>query len=312
MRILRVVVVTCMLVLALVGTAGAEAASPRTPAPPPTPTATPAATSKATAAATATPAPTTDACGTLLKKADGSSWQCTFADDFTGTALDRTKWIPQTDFSHGTDTARSCFMDDPANVSVAGGNLRLSVRKLAKPVNCAGKPAGYAGGSVSTFYRFSQQYGRFEARMKVPATTQRGLHEAFWMWPDVRVPSAAIWPAAGEIDISESYSYYPDLSIPFLHYTYYDNWGSIPGLNTAWNCAASRGVWNTYTLEWSASRLEILVNGKTCLVNTSGDPAFRKPYIMAVTQGLGSTANGYTGTIPLPATTEVDYVKAWR
>ena len=57
-----------------------------------------------------------------------------------------------------------------------------------------------------------------------------------------------------------------------------------PGLNTAWDCVAQRGEYNTYTLEWTATRLEIKVNGTTCLVNTSGDPAFQKPYIVALTQ----------------------------
>ena len=78
-----------------------------------------------------------------------------------------------------------------------------------------------------------------------------------------------------EIDISETYSQYPDLAIPFLHYTANDNGGPIPGTNTAWNCTAQRGVYNTFALEWTATRLEIFVNGTSCLVNTSGDPAFK-------------------------------------
>jgi beta-glucanase (GH16 family) len=291
-----------VLMLPVLGGMRAEAAPPRKP--------TPTATASPTAATA--PAPTTDACGTALKKVDGSSWQCTFVDDFHGSTLDRTKWVPQTNHSHGTDAARSCFVDNPANIAVADGSLRLSVRKIATTMDCAGLPAGYTGGSVTTYYKFGQQYGRFEARMKVPATREPGLHEAFWLWPDVRQTQTTYWPEAGEIDIAETYSQYPDLVIPFLHYTWYDNWGPVPGLNTAWTCAASRGVWNTYTLEWSANRLEILVNGRTCLVNTSGDPAFQKPYIMALTQSLGSTTNGYTGRAPMPATTEVDYVKVWK
>ena len=71
-------------------------------------------------------------------------------------------------------------------------------------------------------------------------------------------------------------------------------------------CAAARGVWNTYTVEWSPSRVEIWVNGATCLVNTSGDPAFGRQYIIALTAALGGAGNGYDGAAPLPATLNVD------
>jgi beta-glucanase (GH16 family) len=266
----------------------------------------------AEAAAPETPPPTSDACGSMLAKSDGTPWTCTFVDDFSGTALDRSKWVVQTDMPAGSATSLGCHTDSPNNVSVSGGSLRLTVRKAAAPFVCGGLPATYTSGQVSTFYKWSQQYGRFEARMKVPAATTPGLHEAFWLWPDARVASTTYWPAAGEIDISETYSMYPDLTVPFLHYTYTDNGGAIPGLNTAWDCSSPRGVWNTYTLIWTATRIEIRVNGTTCLVNTSGDPAFRKAYILVLTQALGVAENGFTGLAPLPATTEVDYVKVWK
>ena len=43
-----------------------------------------------------------DACGTQPLKADGTPWQCTFVDDFSGTTLDRTKWLPVTAFVTGS------------------------------------------------------------------------------------------------------------------------------------------------------------------------------------------------------------------
>ena len=155
-----------------------------------------------------------------------------------GSALDRTKWVPQTNFVNGSPTRYACYVDDPAVVSVSGGSLRLSVKDAGVPVTCpAGLSSTYAAGQVSTFYKFSQRYGRFEARMKVPAATQPGLQEAFWLWPDVRYHDTSTWPLSGEIDIVETYSQHPTLAIPFLHYSA-DSGGPQPGLNTAWNCAA--------------------------------------------------------------------------
>lgn len=285
---------------------------------PPTPPAPPTTLAGSTEEPTDEPAGgvPSDACGPRPGKADGSRWSCTFVDDFNGTELDRTKWLPQTQFVTGDTSGNyACYRDHPENISVSGGTLRLTVLKHKEALPCAHRrygPSTFTAGSVSTYHLFSQQYGRFEARLKNTATTQPGLQEAFWMWPDDRQLTTETWPAAGEIDIVETYSHYPDHAIPFLHYTANDNGGPRPGLNTAWDCMAQRGVYNTYTLEWTAEKLEIFVNGKSCLVNTSGDPAFQKKYIIALTQALGVRENAYNGTAPLPATTTVDYVRIWN
>jgi beta-glucanase (GH16 family) len=258
---------------------------------------------------------TSDACGQQPLKADGTPWTCTLADDFDGTELDRSVWMPQTVFRSGEDEAWACYLDDPSVVSVADGNLDLTVRKLPASEPCAGQNDGstpYVAGMVSTYRLFSQQYGRFEARIKNTAATVPGLQETFWLWPDDRYSTDEVWPAAGEIDISETYSQYPDLAIPFLHYTAYDNGGPVPGMNTSWSCAAQRGVYNTYTLEWTSDRIEIFVNGTSCLVNTADDPAFDKPYIVTLTQLLGVAGNTLTDATPLPATMSIDYFRAWK
>jgi hypothetical protein len=257
-----------------------------------------------------------DACGAPLFRADGTRRNCTFADDFDGASLDRTKWLPQSNFITGDVTGSyACYRDDPDNVSVSNGALQLTVRREPAPLPCghgALAPSRFTGGGVSTYRLFSQRYGRFEARFKNTATTTPGLQEAFWLWPDDRQEIPVIWPEAGEIDIIETYSQYPYHGIPFLHYTPNDNGSPIPGLNTAWNCGAARGVWNTYALEWTPTLLLISVNGVTCLLNTSGDVAFQRKYIVALTQGLGVATNGYAAGTPMPATMSVDYVRVWE
>ncbi|HET9419920.1 MAG TPA: glycoside hydrolase family 16 protein [Nocardioides sp.] len=260
------------------------------------------------------PANPTDGCGRRPVKGNGTFWSCTFVENFDGAELDRNLWRPQTGFPSGSDSGRPCYIDDPSVIAVRDGALHLSVRPVPEPIDCPGlkkEPTAHVAGMVSTYRLFSQQYGRFEARIRNTATEAPGLQEAFWLWPDDRYDSA-LWPAAGEIDIAETYSSHPELAIPFLHYTWNDNGGPRPGLNTAWDCTARRGVFNTFALEWNANRLEILVNGTSCLVNTSGDAAFRKRYIVALTQALGATGNEYDGRAPLPATMTVDYVKVWE
>ena len=259
------------------------------------------------------PAPS-DACGPQPLKDDGSRWSCTLAEDFEGTQLDRGVWRAQTPLPTGSDSGRACYVDDHSVISVGGGALHLSVREVPEPVDCPGMNdapvTNHIAGGVMTYRLFSQRYGRFEARIKSTDADVPGLHEAFWLWPDDRY-NTQLWPYAGEIDISETYSSHPDLSIPFLHYSA-DLWGQLPTVNTAWTCTAHRGQWNTYTLEWTPTMLRILVNGRHCLTNTSGDQAFQKPYIIALTQMLGATGNEYDGRAPLPAEMLVDYVRVWK
>ena len=57
---------------------------------------------------------------------------------------------------------------------------------------------------------------------------------------------------------------------------------------------------------------EIFVNGRSCLVNTSGDSAFRKHYILNLTQALGTGNDAVTAATGLPAVMNVDYVRVWK
>ena len=251
-------------------------------------------------------------CGGTVYKADGTPWQCTFDDEFSASRLDSTKWIAQTNMATGDPSvAYACFENGLSNVSVSGGSLHLSVRKQSTPVTCGQSfPTNYTAGQVSSYHLFSQQYGRVEARMRTTATVAPGLHEAFWLWPDDRYTSIN-WPTTGEIDVAETYSNYSTLAVPYLHYTANDNGGPIPGTNTAF-CGALRGVWNTYDLVWTPTSITISVNGQTCLVNTSSDPAFNQRYILALSGTLGFGGDALTPLTPIPETTDVDYVRAWQ
>ncbi|WP_067441259.1 glycoside hydrolase family 16 protein [Nocardioides jensenii] len=260
---------------------------------------------------------TRDSCGVRPLKASGEPWRCSFHDDFSGTTLDTTKWTPQKDGYITGDPPGAAACYSGRNVSVGNGSLRL-VARPAGLLECPGLTGilkVFTSGMVSTHRRWSQRYGRFEARILNTATTARGLHEAYWLWPDdryVTIPSRD----AGEIDISETYSVYPTVSIPFLHYNN-DPYGNVYAgrhANTAFGCVAHRGRWNTYRLEWSASRLRVFVNTRLCLTNTSGDRAFRQRYIMMFTQALGSGTNAYNllAPPPMPASMRVDYARVWR
>jgi beta-glucanase (GH16 family) len=254
-----------------------------------------------------------DACGPVLAKGDDGVWECAFHDDFSGSRLDRDRWRVLGSPPSGEPAGpRACPVDRPETVSVADGQLHLSVIPSPTPVTCHGRPASYLSGQVGTQDLFEQRYGRFEARVRVEPADVPGLQEAFWLWPaEPPRPGEPVWPAAGEIDVAETYSAYPAHVVPFLHYTADDNGGPVPGTTTA-HCAGARGDWHTYTLEWGPTELRILVDGEECLRNTDDDPAFDKPFFLVLSAMLGRGVNAYDGRAPLPATMHVDYVRAWR
>lgn len=263
------------------------------------------------AASSAPPGVSKPDCGSRIAKPGGGNWTCTMADHFSGSALNDSVWAGMSMLGTGD----LCVVNSPKTVSVSNGALHLSAVPTDATTQCPlrsdGTRGSYASGWATTYHRFSQQYGRFEARMRVQAASAPGLHEAFWLWPDIRYGADNPWPESGEIDIVETYSAYPDLAVPFLHYSD-DELGPVEGLNTSWKCKTTRGDWHTYTLEWFSDRLSIYVDGQHCLTNTAGASSFQKRFIINLTQFLGGGNNLYDGRVPLPATMDVDYVKVWR
>lgn len=257
--------------------------------------------------------PTAGGCGAPIAKSTGGDWECTFSDDFDGTSLDLHKWIPQqTDTSGYLNGPAACFVGGPENVSVSDGTLKLTARQESAPIDCgAGFTAQYTSGMVSTAQgRFSQTYGRFEIRAKVPPAQVKGLQSSFWLWPADSAKYGS-YPASGEIDVAEMFSSHPDRAIPYVHYEADDTDPSV----TNTQCTISNlAEFHTYTLEWTQSSIKIDYDGKTCLEHELESPQpFDQPFFIALTQALGVGTNEFDPeTTPLPATTEVDYVRAWK
>jgi beta-glucanase (GH16 family) len=257
--------------------------------------------------------------GKEIPKSTGGYWRCTFADDFGGSSLNTSKWVAQrTDMSGFTDPmSNGCYVNDKDNVRVSNGALRLSARQESAPFTCRSTRGDfstpYTSGMVSTLGKFAQTYGRFQVRAKVWATRLPGLQSALWLWP-VNPHRYGEWPASGEIDIAEMYSAWPNRAVPYIHY---DGDDRDPNATNT-NCTvANLADWHTYAVEWTASSIKVIYDGRTCLVDrwipeaplTRPQP-FDQPFIVALTQGLGKDFD--PETTPLPATTQVDYVRVWK
>ncbi|HWB66505.1 MAG TPA: glycoside hydrolase family 16 protein [Mycobacteriales bacterium] len=274
--------------------------------------------------------------GELVLKPDGTPWVCSFDDEFDATTgdptqLDRSKWVVQTtaasNFWTGPYPNFACYVDDPNNVSVSDGYLNLTARQESAPFDCHGLggttlPTSYTAGEVTTNGTFSQTYGRFEVRAKLPSATVKGLQETLWLWP-VDDTKYGAWPDSGEIDFAEFYSQYPTLDVPYIHYQY-DASTTDPATDTnvvtnTTDCTINPGSFNDYVAVWEPGTITLSVNGHTCVtdhyVATGLTPPapFDQPFFLTLTQALGVNTNAFDpATTPLPATTQVDYVRVWK
>jgi beta-glucanase (GH16 family) len=240
------------------------------------------------------------------------SWTCTFDDEFNGTSLNTSNWQPQVTAASGyVNGATACYEDNPQTISVSGGYLDLTALQVA-PFTCpdgsSSFTTSYEAGMVSTSGLFDQTYGAFEVSAKLPPSVVEGLQETLWLYPQNLTYGA--WPASGEIDFAEFYSEYPDLDVPYIHYSQ-----SSTDLNaTSYDCLMNQGAFNTYGVDWTPTSITIMDNGQPCLVDypTTGSEPFNEPFFIALTQALGVGTNNFTpGVTELPATTQIDWVRAW-
>lgn len=99
-------------------------------------------------------------------------WNLVWSDEFDGNSLDPSKW--RHDIGNGQpnlpgwgNEELQYYSDDPKNVRVQNGELIIEAHQ--ESVSDQYGTYGYTSGKVLTEGRFSQTYGRFEARMRLPA-----------------------------------------------------------------------------------------------------------------------------------------------
>ncbi len=183
-----------------------------------------------------------------------SDWHLTWSDEFNGpahTAPDPYKWTYDLGGGGWGNQELEIYTDAGENVFQDGaGHLVIRIAKTDS--------GGYTSARLKTQDRFAVRYGKIEARMKIPHG--QGMWPAFWMLGDDIVTTP--WPACGEIDIMENIGKEPAL----IHGTVHG-----PGYFGAHGISASASLpgspplsddFHTYSVEWSANRIEFLLDGK--------------------------------------------------
>ena len=222
-------------------------------------------------------------------------WNMVWADEFSGSAYDTTKWMPEIYSNNGE---LQTYTNNAENIQVNNGQLHL----IAK--NEGGN--AYSSGRLITRNKFSFKYGRVEGRMKVPQT--RGSFPAFWMLgANIK---ELIWPACGEIDIME----HINSENKFYGTVHWDYGGhTLQGSNLISNAA----LYHTFSTEWDSSRIRIYLDGvqyyehAISATNSTLDE-FTKPFFLLLNHAVAGWADVPDNTSVFPSSFDIDYVRVFQ
>ena len=248
----------------------------------------------------------------------GERGDLTWAQEFNasaGTAPDSTAWTQETG-GWGWGNAELQNYTTKNAVTDGKGNLVITARKEASPgESCWYGPCEYTSARLISSGKFSQQYGRFEARIKVPSGV--GTLPAFWMLgSDIFTTNP--WPASGEIDIMEVVGHTPGTLHGSLHSPDYNAANSLTGTTRLPGGGVFSDSFHVYAVEWTPTGVTWLLDDVPYLTITreqAGARAwpFDKPFFLILNLAIGGVWPGSPTTATrFPMEMLVDYVRVYE
>ena len=240
-----------------------------------------------------------------------------WSDEFNGpdgSAPDSSKWTYDLGGKGWGNKELECYTNRLQNAHIQGGNLVITAQQ--ESFTCSdGVSSGYTSARLKTQGLFTQAYGRFEARIKIPAG--QGMWPAFWMLG--KNISTVGWPASGEIDIMENIGKEPGT----VH-------GSLHGPSTASRTSDATAIFSLpagqnladafhlYAVEWEPGVVRFYLDTNLYATFTQSQwPAggawvFDHPFFVILNVAVGGTWPGSPdSTTQFPQQMFVDYVRAY-
>jgi beta-glucanase (GH16 family) len=177
-----------------------------------------------------------------------------------------------------TNSAENAYLD---------GKGHLVIRVIEKN-------GTYTSARIKTQGRLTAQYGRIEARIKLP--TGQGIWPAFWMLGDTF--DGRNWPGAGEIDIMENRGGDPSISYGTVHGPGYSGGRGITATFRLSDGQKFSDDFHTFAIDWSPKKVTFLVDGKAYHTVTpdSLPPGtqwvFDQPFFMILNVAVGGNFGG--------------------
>jgi beta-glucanase (GH16 family) len=217
-------------------------------------------------------------------------WRLVWSEEFTGTSLNPGVWNSE-NVAWPYNAEQQFYL--PQQATVASSTLNIKAERR----NHGGR--AYVSARINTAGKFEQQYGRFEARMKVPAG--QGFWPAFWL-----LPATGAWPP--EIDIMEHIGGVPN-RIYLTHH-----WGTVSNVmshGTQYHGPDFTLGYHNYAVEWGPHRVDWFIDGVQRFTTTANFP--REPMYIILNMAVGGTLPGNpNASTPFPASTLVDWVRVYQ
>jgi beta-glucanase (GH16 family) len=174
----------------------------------------------------------------------------------------------------------------------------------------------YVSGHIITYDKWTQLYGYFEARIKLPKA--RGLWPAFWMMPD-RGPAAGPegWKREStsdggmEIDILEHLTEWgPGRNNVAVHWDGYGEKHKSWGTSDIYYGPTADG-WHTYGVLWEPGKLTWYIDGIK-KSEFAHERVGSVPAYLLLNVQMGSWATKDVDVAALPDYYQIDWVRAWQ
>lgn len=233
-------------------------------------------------------------------------WKLVWHDEFDGAAISNANWTYDIGGGGWGNGEAEFYTARPENARVKDGLLLIEALKEKY------EGSYYTSARLKTQGLQSFQYGRIEARLKVPSGA--GLWPAFWMLgADF---DGKNWPDCGEIDIMEYVGREPDLIMGTAHGPGYSGALGFSQWNRQkYNIADE---FHTYAIEWKADQIDWFYDGTKYHTLTRADVGDRKwvfdhPFFIIVNLAVGGQLAGMIGlNTAFPAQLQVDYVRVFQ
>lgn len=246
-------------------------------------------------------------------------WIMTLDESFDYEILNSDVWSTRLTWNgpHPGDTQR--YIDE--SISIKDGIL--SIKCEVNPGHQYNDPnlpvREYAAGMLSTYDKWTQCYGYFETRVKLP--TARGLWPAFWTMPDRGTESGlGMWQRRTtgdfhgkgmEIDVFEHLTEWgPGRTNVATHWDGYEEDHKGWGTSHVYYGPTPDG-WHVFGLLWESNKLTWYIDGIKKEVWES-ERITDVPAYLLLTLQMGRWATDDVDTASLPDYWEIDYVRAWQ
>jgi beta-glucanase (GH16 family) len=240
-------------------------------------------------------------------------WTLTWSDEFDGadgTAADPSKWVHEVGGGGWGNDELEYYTDGTQNAVVQGGNLVITATTDgASQYQCSYGTCQYTSARLKTEGIFSQQYGRFEARVQMP--TGQGLWPAVWMLGE-NIDTVS-WPTCGEIDFMETIGSDIGTNHGSLHAPNWDPTGTL----SLQNGATFAQDFHTFAIEWAAGTVQFFVDDQSYETQNQSDVGggtweFDHPFFFVMNVAVGGQWPGSPdSTTTFPQTMKIDWVRAY-